>query len=258
MTKFHLVSKLKTILALLLLSAKVWAHAGPPMVTDDPGTPGDGKWEINMALTSASGGGESHFETPLLDLNYGWGEHVQLKYEVPWVISRDDQDSDSSQKTGFDRSTVGVKYRFYDNEETALAVSTYPQFAFRTPVSGELRNRDTETNSEPFLPFEVEEGLGKFQLNQELGYRWEESDESRLVMGLSLSYNPTEATAFYAEIHQEMKVDGSARETLWNLGLAQDLNPTLAFLFSFGQTLTRFEEGQSPQSLVYLAAQLHL
>ncbi len=36
-----------------LVPVAVHAHAGPPMVTDDPDTPGDGHWEINMA---AAGG----------------------------------------------------------------------------------------------------------------------------------------------------------------------------------------------------------
>ena len=28
------------------------AQGGPPFLTDDPGTPGDGRWEINLAFTS--------------------------------------------------------------------------------------------------------------------------------------------------------------------------------------------------------------
>jgi hypothetical protein len=27
----------------------VHAQGGPPMITDDPGTPGNGQWEINVA-----------------------------------------------------------------------------------------------------------------------------------------------------------------------------------------------------------------
>jgi len=40
------------IALLLLLMASACAHAqgGPPMLTDDPGTPGDGKWEVNIAV----------------------------------------------------------------------------------------------------------------------------------------------------------------------------------------------------------------
>jgi hypothetical protein len=27
-----------------------FAQGGPPMITDDPGTPGNGKWENNFAI----------------------------------------------------------------------------------------------------------------------------------------------------------------------------------------------------------------
>src|ERR1043165_2722959 len=37
------------VFALLALASNVaLAQGGPPMVTDDPETPGDGKWEINL------------------------------------------------------------------------------------------------------------------------------------------------------------------------------------------------------------------
>ena len=31
------------------------AQGGPPMITDDPGTPGPGRWEINIAIARTSG-----------------------------------------------------------------------------------------------------------------------------------------------------------------------------------------------------------
>jgi len=30
-----------------------WAQGGPPLVTDDPDTPGNGRWEINVAAIGA-------------------------------------------------------------------------------------------------------------------------------------------------------------------------------------------------------------
>lgn len=53
------------------------------MVTDDPGTPGGGHWEINLAWTGEHSSGETTQDAPLLDLNYGVGDRLQVKYEVP-------------------------------------------------------------------------------------------------------------------------------------------------------------------------------
>jgi len=44
----------------------VLAQGGPPLITDDPGTPGDGKWEINLALTAEKRRRERSYESPLL------------------------------------------------------------------------------------------------------------------------------------------------------------------------------------------------
>ena len=74
-------------LPLGFLASLVGLHAqgGPPMLTDDPGTPGDGHWEINTAVTTEQRPGERSSEPPLLDLNYGIGDRIQLKYEAAWV-----------------------------------------------------------------------------------------------------------------------------------------------------------------------------
>lgn len=55
-----------------------FAQGGPPMITDDPGTPGNQKWEINLAVAFEHRPGETSFDAPAIDLNYGVGEHVQL------------------------------------------------------------------------------------------------------------------------------------------------------------------------------------
>jgi hypothetical protein len=55
-----------------------FAQGGPPMITDDPGTPGNGNWENNLAIVFEHRHNETSIETPEIDLNYGVGEHIQL------------------------------------------------------------------------------------------------------------------------------------------------------------------------------------
>src|SRR5689334_7895346 len=71
----------------LLAGSDAFGAAGPPLVTDDPGTAEKGTWEINLASTYEERHGQSAAELPLLDFNYGLGERVQFKYEVPWVFA---------------------------------------------------------------------------------------------------------------------------------------------------------------------------
>src|SRR5580704_2214334 len=95
--------------------------AGPPLLTDDPGTPGPNHWEINLAMTAEQDARLWSFETPLLDLNYGVGERIQLKYEAPWVES---EPPNARVRSGPGESLVGVKWRFLDQEKVGVDVST--------------------------------------------------------------------------------------------------------------------------------------
>jgi hypothetical protein len=68
----------------------VFAQAGPPMVTDDPGTPGDGHIEINFAALATRTSNGSTYELPLIDANVGLGDRIQLKLETPYEIGTRD------------------------------------------------------------------------------------------------------------------------------------------------------------------------
>src|ERR1035437_2868622 len=128
------------------------ADAGPPLLTDDPGTPGNKNWEINLAVTTEINREESRFETPIADLNYGVGDRIQLKYEVPWVLSRNGDEAQS----GFDQCIAGVKWRFFDDSEFTIA--TYPQYSFKTPSSSlKVSNDGPSAPSNFLLPLESQQ-----------------------------------------------------------------------------------------------------
>jgi len=127
------------------------AQGGPPMITDDPGTPGDSRWEVNVAATGHRDANGSLGELPLLDINYGLGETIQLKYEVPWVVLHE-EGSDS--RSGLGNSLLGVKWRFYDAADTGWQVSTYPQLEFRNPGSDSASRGLAENATTILLPFE--------------------------------------------------------------------------------------------------------
>jgi len=59
-------------LALLVLAPlALFAQGGPPLLTDDPGTPGRNNWEVNLGYTIDRQPSDNYYETPILDMNYG-------------------------------------------------------------------------------------------------------------------------------------------------------------------------------------------
>ena len=88
------------------------APQSPPLDVDDPATPGCNKWEINLVVDGDFSREEKNLELPLLDINYGIGDNLQLKYEIPSV----NQQAEDKITTGWGDSKVGSKYLFYENE----------------------------------------------------------------------------------------------------------------------------------------------
>ena len=81
---------LATTLCLLsvavVLPGRTRADAGPPFLSNDPGTPGNANWEINIAATQTTLHGLSVWQLPQLDVNYGLGERIQLTAEIPYIV----------------------------------------------------------------------------------------------------------------------------------------------------------------------------
>ncbi len=245
-----------SVFAFFLLATQAWGQAGPPLITDDPGTPGSNKWEINFAVTSETNDSEKRIEAPLADINYGVGEHIQLKYEVPFVITKNEEND--TKKSGFDRSIAGVKWRFLDKEDSGIAISTYPQYTFKSPVSESIRNSDTETAHEFLLPIELEQSSGKWDFNQEVGYRFIESLTSQYMYGVALTYNFSETVAALGELHGDAINDWSDSDLLFNVGVVYNVSHPLTLLASVGRSLRDFGNDDSHRTLGYIAVQLHL
>ena len=65
------------------------AQGGPPLVGDDPETPGAGTWEIDLAVMMSQGTGRTDWALPDVDINYGWGDRIQLKFDTPYALIQD-------------------------------------------------------------------------------------------------------------------------------------------------------------------------
>jgi hypothetical protein len=164
------------------LVASLSGHAaGPPLITDDPGTPGDGRWEINLPITLEQTRDERIFEAPLLDINYGLGERTQLKFEVPWLVvdRRDNGTTD-----GLGNSEIGIKHRFLDEDRHGVSMSIYPQLEFNNPTSSDERGLVDE-GMRFKLPVQMTRSAGPFEWYLEAGYEFVEASEDQWLYGVA-------------------------------------------------------------------------
>jgi len=143
----------------VLTSAR--AQGGPPLITDDTETPGDRRWEIEIAVTSEMRhSDERQFEVPLLDMNYGIGSNVELTYELPLLLNAN---RDEPSSLGLGNSLTGIKWRFLDEAKTGVSISIYPQYAFNNPTSSVCQGLVAD-DQELFLPLELQKRSAPWNL----------------------------------------------------------------------------------------------
>ena len=238
------------IVASLLLSTAPPARAqgGPPMVTDDPGTPGDGHWEINFGAITAHTRGRTEIAAPDIDLNYGWGDHIQLKVDAPWVSAHD---SGQGWKAGTGDTEFGVKWRFIDEEQGGFSLSTYPQYT-RSLSNSSIRRGLASAGHEFFLPLELAGDVGEFSFTTEAGRNLVQGGPNQWVAGLVVAHGCGEGVECMAELHTVQSP--GEHQTLFNVGLHWKLEESLTLLAAVGRDFgTRTDEQR--QSLVYLGLQ---
>lgn len=236
---------------LFLFPSTARSQGGPPLLTDDPGTPGDGVWEVNLAFTVEKRRSVREFEAPVLDLNYGIGERIQLKFEVPWIFLEED----GSTRNGLGNSLVGLKWRFLDQDRHEIDLSVYPQFEFNSLTSSAERGL-VEEGMEFFLPFELQRDLGRFSINPEAGFAFHEGEGDHWVLGLAAGYQAVpERLELLGEVRTEIESDSGDDETVFNLGTRVSLWRRFKLLVSGGRSFRHSSSGE-PDLLLYLGLQV--
>jgi len=229
------------------------AQGGPPMLTDDPGTPGAGAWEINVAYAQERTHEEKLHSVPYVDFNYGLGENIQLKYETAWLIS--DVPDNGGTKSGLDNSLFGVKWRFLDQERKGLDMSVYPQLELENPT-GSVSRGIAEPGPNLFLPVELAHDFGKFKLVGEVGYQMFHSTENEWVVGVLGATHVSDSLEVLAEVRSFSEKFLNGGDLIANVGLRQELNPKVKLVASVGTGLTNHPD--STTFLTYVGLQIVL
>jgi hypothetical protein len=226
------------------------AQGGPPLLTDDPGTPGPGRWEVNTAIVLEHVPGKTSFEAPLADVNYGVGERLQLKGEMPLeLIDRRDRRLD----TGLGNPSLGVKWRFAEDTAWGFAVSTFPQVELVSPVRTEVAR--LEPGGASFLlPVEGTSRLGPVDVNAEVGYQVVAHTSGGVVYGLAVGREVTDRLELAAECHATNNASFSEQITVCSAAAREGLAQHLTLLAALGHGFTGPREDR-PTVAVYLGMQ---
>jgi hypothetical protein len=266
------------------------AQGGPPFKTDDPETPGNKHWEINFGWMGERSAAEGSYSIPNVDLNYGLGDRIQLKFELPIVIHEVRQlPGDDGLKglgtqarldLGAGESLLGVKWRFYqhfsrssgeapldqEHPEPNFSLSTYPQLSLNNPTSSVEREVVT-TGPQFLLPLEANARIGPIRIDGEVGYWFTNRNVPQSwIRGMIIGEEFTSRTEAYVEIYDQQdatRVDGAAKGRQATIGLggrhAVDRKHSVLLLLMGGRSFQKVALGNvQPSWIAYVGVQFLL
>jgi hypothetical protein len=262
-------SLLRILLLLAAVAVTARAQGGPPFITDDPGTPGNRQWEINIGWVANHNPGNAYYQTPDIDMNYGWGDRIQLKYEVPMAVYTD---PNNTTHASVGDSFPGVKWRFFEyhkagepksDDNLLYSLGTYPQVYINNPTSA-VRRGIVETGPQYYLPVEYTAKVGWLDLDGEFG-RWFGNSHipSRWGRGLIAGREFNDRTELYAEVYDLQdanRIDGAPKQRAFTLdaGGRQTLDKGghIRLLFLGGRALQKVtRENSEPNWIAYVGFQ---
>jgi hypothetical protein len=246
-----LIKGFALIAALYLWRAQpAQAQGGPPMITDDPGTPGNQKWEINLAVIFERRPHETSFDSPGIDLNYGVGENIQLTLQGgPVLLKR----SGHGVIGGLGGTEAAVKWRFLDEDKSGFDVSMFPRVLFNI-ASSSARRGLAEDGTRFQIPFQVAKSFGRLHFDAEFGPRTAIIGRSELLYGVVGGFDLSKTTMVMAELQGSSRTNFSHDILTANFGLRHNFTESRILIASFGHELR--DSDQARAFIGYLGLQL--
>ncbi len=226
----------RNVLAIALWLAAVAiarGQGGPPMITDDPGTPGDGKFEINLAVAFEHRPDETALDAPAIDINYGVGDRIQLTLQGgPVAAKRNGRGAIG----GLGGTEAAVKWRFIDDQRTGISMSMFPRILFNISQSS-VRRGLADEGTRFQIPLQFAKAFPGFDLDFEWGPLVSTIGPAQWLYGVVVAVDVSQTGAVMAELHGTSRTNFSRDELAVNVGLRQKLNEHCVFIGSLGQEL---------------------
>jgi hypothetical protein len=242
---------------LAAFTSVAFGQGGPPLLTDDPGTPGNRNWEINFASMLVFIREQRFVQAPLLDVNYGLGDRIQLKYQASYIWGND---GIGRYRGAMGNSLIGVKWRYYQqSREGGWNVSTYPQLEINNPGDSYARGL-VELGPRFLLPVEVTRKFGPLDVNFEGGYWFNRRAANERILGLAFGHQFTKRFEGLAEVYDDVLLGGTLRSTTFDFGGRYEFHHGLLFLFMAGRSFGEFSGRTSgqPYFIGYFGLQVQL
>jgi hypothetical protein len=232
------VRRFAIALSLACIARVAFGQGGPPMITDDPGTPGDGKWENNVAIAFEHRPGETAYDVPEIDLNYGVGDHTQLTLQTaPVLLKR----SGHGVIGGMGGTEAAVKWRFLDDATNGVDMSMFPRILFNVTQSS-VRRGLAEDGTRFQIPFQTAKTFGRLHVDAEFGPRVSTIGRSEWLHGIVCGFDVAKTTMLMAELHDESRMNFSRDVLTLNFGLRHEFTENYILIVSMGHELRSPDE----------------
>lgn len=203
------------------------------MITDDPGTPGPGKWENNIAFAFEHRGGETSYDVPAIDLNYGVGEHIQLTLQTaPVILKREDHGPIG----GLGGTEAAVKWRFFDEDKSGFDMSMFPRIIFNITQSS-VRRGLSEDGTRFQIPFQVAKTFGPWHADGEFGPLANSVGRSEFLYGVVTGYEIAKPTMLIAELHGTSRTNFTRDVLTLNFGVRHEFTEHQILILSMGHEI---------------------
>jgi hypothetical protein len=245
------VRQLAIVAIALCITRAAFAQGGPPMITDDPGTPGPGKWENNVAIAFEHRSDETAYDLPAIDLNYGVGEHIQLTLQTaPVLLKRNDHGPIG----GLGGTEAALKWRFLDQETSGFDMSMFPRVIFNVTQSSARRGL-AEDGTRFQIPFQAAKTFGRWHADAEFGPRSSTIGRSEWLYGVVAGYEAAKPTMLMAELHGTSRMNFDRDVLTLNFGIRQTLTERCIFIGSLGHEV-HTPDGDPLAFIGYIGVQL--
>jgi hypothetical protein len=214
------------------------AQGGPPMITDDPGTPGNGKFEINLAVAFERRPHEISWDLPAIDINYGLGDRIQLTLQTaPVLLKR----SDRGPIGGPGGTEAALKWRFLDEESDGVSVSTFPRLIFNV-LQSSVRRGLAEDGVRMQSPVQIARKVGGIDLDFEFGPVLNSVGRSEWLYGIVGGVEIRKTTELMAELHGTARTSFARDVLAVNVGIRQKLSDHCILIASLGHEVHSAED----------------
>jgi len=96
-------------------------YAAHPLISDDPGTTGTGKFNIEINAEYANNNGDSETQIAAT-LSAGVRDNIDLVVSVPYLFTRINEGSKMLREDGLSDISLEVKWRFYEKDGISFAI----------------------------------------------------------------------------------------------------------------------------------------